>query len=361
VLRTITAQFDAHSCSVWLRDPVSRLMVFEFAFEDGVFKTKDEAKLAAVSPSLAVETIPTWAEMFRIKRPVVLEDIRINPEFPWRAHLLALGVITMLAVPMIIAGKGEGLIGIRFTRKRAFRAEEEELAQVLANQAMLAIQMARLSVQSHHTTMVEERNRVARDIHDTLAQGFTGVIAHLEAARGAVSQKKTAKVSDHLDRAGELAREGLREARRSVQALRPLALEEKPLTTALRDLIERMTTGMPMKAQFASRGEAAGLPQEWETNLLRISQEILTNAIRHSQASKFDALIAFESSEILLDVRDNGRGFNPATKHEGFGLRGIRERVKEMGGKFTIHSVAGTGTCISVLVPLKTSPALGDI
>src|SRR5260370_896913 len=117
VLRTITAQFDAHSCSVWLRDPVSRLMVFEFAFEDGVFKTKDEAKLAAVSPSLAVETIPTWAEMFRIKRPVVLEDIRINPEFPWRADLLALGVITMLAVPMIIAGKEEGLIGIRFTRK----------------------------------------------------------------------------------------------------------------------------------------------------------------------------------------------------------------------------------------------------
>ena len=87
VLRTVTAQFDAHSCSVWLRDPVSRLMVFEFAFEDGVFKTKNEAKLAAVSPSLAVETIPTWAEMFRIKRPVVLEDIRINPEFPWRAHL----------------------------------------------------------------------------------------------------------------------------------------------------------------------------------------------------------------------------------------------------------------------------------
>jgi GAF domain-containing protein len=81
VLRTVTAQFDAHSCSVWLRDQASGLMVFEFAFEDGVFKTKDEAKLAAVSPSLAVEAIPTWAEMFRIQRPVVLEDIRIKPDF----------------------------------------------------------------------------------------------------------------------------------------------------------------------------------------------------------------------------------------------------------------------------------------
>ena len=78
VLRTVTAQFDAHSCSVWLRDQVSGLMVFEFAFEDDVFKTKDEAMLAAVSPSLAVAALPTWAEMFRIKRPIVLEDIRVR-------------------------------------------------------------------------------------------------------------------------------------------------------------------------------------------------------------------------------------------------------------------------------------------
>jgi signal transduction histidine kinase len=361
VLRTITAQFNAHSCSVWLRDQVSRLMVFEFAFEDGVFKTKHEATLAAVSPSLAVEAIPTWAEMFRTQRPVVLEDIRIKPDFCWREHLLALGVITMLAVPMIIAGKGEGLIGIRFTRKRTFSAEEQELAQVLANQAMLAIQMSRLSVQSHHTAMVEERNRVARDIHDTLAQGFTGVIANLEAARGAMSQKKTSRVSDHLERAGELARESLREARRSVQALRPLALEEKPVTIALRDLIERMTTGMPMKAKLASKGEPVGLSQEWETNLLRIGQEILTNAIRHSEASKFHALLVFKTSEIQLDFRDNGRGFDASKEHEGFGVRGIKERVSEMGGQCVIQSSKGKGTGISILLPLKTASALGNL
>jgi signal transduction histidine kinase len=360
VLRTITAQFKAHSCSVWLRDQASGLMVFEFAFEDGIFKTKHEAKLAAVSPALAVEAIPIWAEMFRIKKPIVLEDIRINPDFPWRAHLLSLGVITMLAVPMIIAGKGEGLIGIRFTRKRTFTPEEQELAQLLANQAMLAIQMSRLSAQSHLTAMAEERNRVARDIHDTLAQGFTGVIAQLEAVRGAISRKRIARVSDHLERAGDLAREGLREARRSVQALRPLALEEKPLTIALRDLIERMTTGMPMKAKLAWEGEPAGLSQEWETHLLRIGQEILTNAIRHSQAGKFDALLAFKTSEILLEVRDNGRGFDPAMMHEGFGIRGIRERVAEMGGTFTIQSAGGKGTVISILVPFKTAPALGN-
>jgi signal transduction histidine kinase len=355
VLRTVIALLDAHSCSVWLRDQVSGLMVFEFAWEDGVFKTKEEAKLAAISPSLTVEAIPTWAEMFRVKRPIVLEDIRIKPDFPWRGHLLALGVVTMLAVPMVVAGKGEGLIGIRFTRKRSFSAQEQELAQVLANEAMLAIQFARLSAQSHRTAMVEERNRVARDIHDTLAQGFTGVIAHLEAARGAVAQKKTVKVSDHIERAGELAREGLREARRSVQALRPSVLEDKALTVALRDLLERMTTGMPMKAKLTLKGKAIQLPQEWETHLLRISQEVLTNAVRHSQASNFDALLVFETGEVRLEVRDNGRGFDPAKTHGGFGVQGIIERVKGMGGKFAIQSAEGNGTTISIVVPLKTA------
>jgi signal transduction histidine kinase len=354
VLRTVTAQLNAHSCSVWLRDQVSGLMVFEFALEDGIFKTRTEAKLAAVSPSLAVEAIPTWAEMFRAKRPIVLEDIRIKPDFPWRAHLLGLGVITMLAVPMVIAGKGEGLIGIRFTRKRTFSAGEQELAQVLANQAMLAIQLARLSGQSRQTAIVEERNRMARDIHDTLAQGFTGVIAQLEAARGAMSRKKMVKVSDHLERAGEMARESLREARRSVQALRPLALEEKLLTTALRDLMKRMTTGMTMKAKLALKGKPSKLPPEWETNFLRIGQEVLTNAIRHAEASQFDALLVFGSQDVRVSFQDNGRGFDLEKANGGFGIQGIRERVQEMGGKFSIQTAKGKGTTIALVVPSRT-------
>jgi signal transduction histidine kinase len=354
VLRTVTSLFGAHSCSVWLRDQVSGLMVFEFALEDGVFKTKDEAKLMAISPSLAVEAIPVWAEMFRIKRPLVLEDIQIKPDFPWRAHLLALGVITMLAVPMVVAGQGEGLIGIRFTRKREFSAQEQELAQVLANQAMLAIQMARLSGQSRQSIIVEERNRFAREIHDTLAQGLTGVIAQLEAARGAISQKKTVRILDHLERAGELAREGLREARRSVQALRPSALEEKPLAVALRDLIDRMTTGMTMKANLTLQGDARQLPPEWETNLLRIGQEVLTNAIRHANASQFDVVLTFGSDEVFVNFCDNGRGFDSSNENGGFGIQGMRERVHGIGGKFLVQSAAGKGTTISVVLPWNT-------
>jgi signal transduction histidine kinase len=359
VLRTVIAKLNAHSDSVWLKDKATELMVFQFGV-DGRFKTKSEPEVAAITPSLPIETLAPWREVLRTGKPSLM-DVRESSDFPWRATLLERGLVACLWVPMLIDSKLEGVMGIRFTHKRTFQSEELQLAQSLATQAMLAIQMARLSVQSHHTAMVEERNRVARDIHDTLAQGFTGVIAHLEAARGAVSQKKTEKVSDHLDRAGELAREGLREARRSVRALRPSALEGTPLTVALRDLIERMTAGMKMKAKLTSRGEPVGLSSEWETNLLRIGQELVTNAIRHSEASEFDALLAFETSEIHLDVRDNGRGFNPVKGQEGFGIRGIRERVNEMGGKFTIQCPEGKGTFISILVPLKSASALGDI
>src|SRR5271154_5841763 len=134
---------------------------------------------------------------------------------------------------MLIAGKGEGVVGVRLTQMRKFRSEEMELSQSLANQAMLGIQLAQLSAQSRQTAVIEERNRMARDIHDTLAQGFTGVIMHLEAAQEAISRQRSEVVTGHVRSAGEIARDGLREARRSVGALRPLALEEQSLAEAL--------------------------------------------------------------------------------------------------------------------------------
>jgi len=354
-MRTLTSQLVAHSCSVWLLDHVTDLMCFEYALEDGQFKNRTEAAIAAVSPSLPLHAVHPWPEIARTGRPYIVEDVREVEHVPWRPRLLALGVVTALIVPMMIAGQIEGVIGVRFTFRREFRNEELELAQALANQAMMAVQLARLSGQSRQAAIVEERNRVARDIHDTLAQGFTGVIAQLEAARGAMSRKKMVKVSDHLERAGEMARESLREARRSVQALRPLALEEKLLTAALRDLMKRMTTGMTMKAKLTVKGKPRTLPPEWETNLLRIGQEVLTNAMRHAGATRFDAVLVSSSRDVRVSFQDNGRGFDPENTNGGFGIQGIRERVQQMGGQFSIETKEGKGTLSSIVIPLNIS------
>ena len=229
------------------------------------------------------------------------------------------------------------------------------MTRALAHQATLAIQLTRLSAQSRQSAVMAERNRMARDIHDTLAQGFTGVIVQLEAAGEAMSQSRTARVSDHLDQAGELARESLREARRSMQALRPQALEGKQLSEALRDLVKKMTAGTTVKAEFTSQGEQQKLPPEWEANLLRIGQEVLTNVLRHARASEFNVLLVFDSREIRLNLRDDGCGFDPKRRHEGFGLQGMRERAEGMGGQLSIESANGKGTMISIVLPLASA------
>ena len=355
VLRTITGQLDAFSSSVWRREGVSSLLAFEFAFEKGRLVTRADEGIARISPTLNVENVWPWQEIFHTGKPRVLEDIRGGPDFPWRARLLAQGVVTILIVPMLIAGQVAGVIGIRFTQKRQFRPEEVELAQALANQAMLAIQLIRLSAQSRQSAVMAERNRLARDIHDTLAQGFTGVILQLEAAEEATSQRLPAKAGEHLTRASELAREGLQEARRSVWALRPRALEEKDLCEALRGLIQKLTAGTPVQADFMVHGTPRELPLEWEENLLRIGQEVLTNVLRHAQACKFNAHLAFDDGEIRLHLHDNGSGVDPAGRHDGFGLQGMRERVEGMGGQLSIQSAKGEGTAISIVLPLANA------
>ncbi|HWV99425.1 MAG TPA: GAF domain-containing protein [Candidatus Acidoferrum sp.] len=359
VLRTITEQLEAHSSSIWLRNESNGLVNFEFAFEEGKLLTGADAALAKVSPALRIEEVWPWPEVFRTGKPSVLEDIREGSSFPWRDHVRSLGVITILIVPLVVAGQVEGVVGIRFTRKRSFRPEEMDLAQALAHQAMLACQLRRLSRQSRQAAVVAERNRLARDIHDTLAQGFTGVIIQLEAVEEAMSQGMGAKAGEHLTRAGELARESLQEARRSVRALRPQTLEEKDICEALQSLFRKMTAGTSVRAEFSVSGQPPELPPEWEENLLRIGQEVLTNVLRHAQASEFKARLAFDQGEIALILRDNGRGFDPAGRHDGFGLPGMRERVEAMGGRLSIQSSKGQGATISIVLPFpNTSEAV---
>ncbi len=356
VLRTITGEFDAHSSSVWRKDQASGQVNFEVAFEGGRLVTKFDAGIVAAKPYLPIRHIWPLPDDFRMGKPTVLEDVSQVPAVAGRDHLLAQGITTVFCVPMLIAGQVEGVTGIRFTRKRTLRPEEVELAKALANQAMLAMELTRLSAQNRQTAIMAERNRVARDIHDTLAQGFTGVIIQLEAAEEAMCQGRTSKASAHLERAGELARESLCEARRSVQALRPRALEGAPLGAALTDLVAKMTSGTTVEAKLAVDGEPRALPPEWENNLLHIGQEVLTNALRHAHPTEFHARLLFDAGGISLHLRDNGCGFDPMERHEGFGLQGIRERTESMGGKFTIVSAKGQGASISIVLPIGTTP-----
>jgi len=352
ILRTIARRFAAHSISVWCRDDLTAAIGLEFAFESDRLITKTDPRFDGMDLALPMNDSWPWPEVFRRGSPSVIEDIRTVSSFSLRDRLLPLGIVTVLLVPMSVCGQLEGAIGLRFTEKRAFGAEEVELAQALANQAMLMIQFSRLSAQSREAAVSAERNRIARDVHDTLAQGLTGVIVQLEAAGDATSKGLPLEAGDHLSRAADLARESLNEARRSVQALRPQALEDQDLPTAMSAMVEKMTARTSLRARFEVHGAAVTLPHDWEDNLLRIGQEAVTNVVRHAQASEIAMELNFTNETVALTVRDNGRGFVPTARFDGFGLAGMQERVESMGGRLTIQSATDEGAVLRIVLPL---------
>lgn len=204
---------------------------------------------------------------------------------------------------------------------------------------------------SHRAAVEAERLRFVRDMHDTLAQGFTGVIIQLEAAEDARLRSLPEEVEKHLNSARVLAKESLQEARRSVHALRPQALDGRTLCTALADMFRRLTEGTAVSADFVVEGAVRELPPEWEDHLLRISQEIFANSLRHAEASQFRGRLVFAEDGLRLEFADDGRGFLPEEFHDGIGLQGIKERVAAMSGYVTITSRPARGTQIFITLP----------
>ena len=201
--------------------------------------------------------------------------------------------------------------------------------------------------------VVEERTRIAREIHDTLAQGFTGIIIQLEAADDVLNEKPEA-TRLHLLRAQTLARESLAEARRSVWALRPLALGADDLGYAFLHLVHTLAEGSKTIIGFTLRGVLRPLSPDIEHHLLRIGQEALTNALKHAHASEIRVTLTCRYEQITLSVEDDGEGFevDSSVDRRGLGLQGMKERADSLGATLTITSAPGEGTQVEVMVPL---------
>ena len=203
--------------------------------------------------------------------------------------------------------------------------------------------------------VLEERNRIAREIHDTLAQGFTGVVVQLEALEQAL-EESPAEVSGHLSRAKSLARESLNEARRSVRALVPGALEQRSLDAVLKDEILRFSTSGPEKASFRLSGKKRDLPSNIQAALLRICQESLANVRRHARATAVTVELSFNHKAAWLSVEDDGVGIDlDAVKATdgvgGFGLIAMEQRARLLKGNLRVTTVEVHGTLVEGRIP----------
>ena len=351
MLGTIGRLLDAQSVSLWLFDESTDSPVLRSMVDGGRLVAPDPEHPYLKDPRVLKENA-VIEELLFTAGPVVCEDLQTDPRIPgvWRDYLKRKGAKRFLGVPILMGGQVRGFIGVRHTDRTPYRPEEIELTQALAHQVMLALQLNEFAEQGRRAAVVEERNRMARDIHDTLAQGFTGVIVQLEAAEDAISCGSRKEADAHLHRAGELARRSLSEARRSVHALRPQALQEYNFWDALKGTIKNTTVGTALHATFEAKGKIPELPQPWQENLLRIGQEALTNTLKYAHARHFETRLSYKAKELRLELRDDGDGFKINDRHDGVGLSGMRERVEQMGGELEIASSSGQGTKITVLL-----------
>jgi len=213
----------------------------------------------------------------------------------------------------------------------------------------------RLQQLEARSAVLSERNRMAREIHDHLAQGFTGVLLQLEAAEAKLSRMEgdPAPILTRLDHARNLAVSSLQEARRSVMALRPRKPEGTDLLGALRLLSDRLLAGTDIQVELVVTGQPRPLRERLEDELLRMAQELLTNSLRHGKARWVRVVLQFEGRLVNLSIEDDGRGFDPSADAAGYGMRSIRESVKQLRGHLDIDSSEGLGSRISITLPIR--------
>jgi two-component system NarL family sensor kinase len=258
------------------------------------------------------------------------------------------------SIPLYAQEKELGVLNVASSDWRELSPEDLRLLYTVGDLLSIAIERARLFVQSAHLGAAEERNRLAREIHDTLAQGLSAIALQLETAdallEGAADPERIGAV---LRQALTLTRANLEAARRSVLDLRAAPLEDQSLVEALSNLVET-TRSEGVAVQFEAVGGHRPLPVRIEVGLYRIAQEALTNVARHSQAVNAYLRLVTTPDQVILTVEDDGRGFDPSHVPEGqYGLLGMNERAKLLGGNLTLDSGPGAGTALCVEIPLE--------
>jgi signal transduction histidine kinase len=273
----------------------------------------------------------------------------------WMQNLVVSGRIPFEVVLFGIASTVAGSVIAVFMNETIKQSgERHELLQAVK------IAQAKQAQAEREAGILQERQRMAQEIHDTLAQGFTSIVMHLEAAERALPNDPD-KTNHHIIQARQMSRSSLEEARRLVWALRPEILESNSLAESLRDVVMNWSEANRIPAHFAvNGGPQRPLPTPIETTLLRIAQEALANIMKHAQAHHVNVTLSLLDDQVILDVLDDGIGFDVghvrpnATTKSGLGLMGMRERIEKLGGSLLIESSPDEGAAIVAVVPLQS-------
>ena len=280
--------------------------------------------------------------------PVRLADVRSHPRFGWwpAAHPV---LTSFLGMPIVHGGD---ILGTLFLANKqapgGFTADDEELLRLLAAHAAIALVNARLYERSRELSIVEERNRISRELHDAVTQKLFSLRLTADAAATLVT-RDAVRAASELDTVRRLAAEATEELRAIVVGLRPIDLAGDGLDVALRKQAELLDRVHRPAVRFAG-GPVPRLPAAREEAAYRIAQEALHNALRHAAADLITVTVRAANGSVVLEVTDDGRGFDPATPSRQFGLASMRDRARAAGGRLDVRSRPGAGTTVRLEV-----------
>ena len=258
------------------------------------------------------------------------------------------------SIPLYAHGKKLGVINVASAGWRQLSPEDLRILYTVGHLLSMAVERARLFARSTEIGALEERNRLAREIHDTLAQGLTGITLQLETAEALLeSGASYESIRTTVEQALLSARRNLEEARRSVLDLRAAPLEGYSLAEALARLVARFNEIGKIQIEYRIEGVNQTLPVRVESGLYRVAQEALENIAQHSDALRAVLNLSISPERVVLEILDDGRGFTPGSIPEDrFGLFGLNERVRLLGGTLELKTNPGAGTAVRAVVPL---------
>ena len=284
----------------------------------------------------------------------VIRQVADYPPGEWRDLLQAEGWVRVASIPLMAKGQSLGTINLFTKHSESLFVEHIQLLAAIGQQIGIALENAQLYEQAQLLAMAEERQRLARDLHDSVTQALYGITLHAEAAHRMLAAGDTMQAADNLTDLRETAQEALREIRLLIFELRPPILEEQGLVAALRARLESVESrsGLKTAFDFENQLQQNRLPLDLEMGLYRIAQEALNNILKHADAQVVRINLSAPNGHVILEIIDDGQGFNP---NEGrgqgrLGLNTMHERAALLGGQLTIASRPGEGTQVTVEV-----------
>lgn len=290
-----------------------------------------------------------WKRLLDSNSTMIIPNTLVELEPPFASDLQS--TPALLGVPIQVKGRVWGTLCVFGETIQRFSAEDIALLAAIAAHLGVAVESARLRRRAEQAAVVEERQRLARDLHDSVSQALYGLTLFVEAGKDSTRAGNLSQVEYYLNRSGDTARQALREMRLLIYELRPKLLEEEGLLGAVRRRLESVERRAGMETELIVPNPIE-LPAEVERDLYQIIQEALNNVLKHSAATHVTLRMVSESARLELEIMDNGKGFDPKTIQEkaGIGLASMRERAQRSGGTLSIRSQPGQGTCIQVMV-----------